>query len=415
MPCSFRDFVPPPKQHPRLGDIDFSQYDAHSWTQWGLSQSIVQELWGGWQKLYNEPFRGVTTDGEVKPNLFHLRREDAPIEAMAEAAQALVSVAEECSIADKMRYPIEANEWRRWANPEFYFAKCGVRMEEHPKEVSSAILRLIQSSLSPRGYQKTIDCMRMNGFLGNIIGASKIMNEGSFNFILFGEPSMTKPWGWSLWGHHLSLCCFALEDQMVVSPVFFGCEPNQIDDGEHAGTEVFALEMKLAVRLMQSLSDENRKKAIVYDQLDHPDMPEGFPHPADGRNLAGAYEDNRVIPESGVRVSEFSESSKDILMQLIKTFIDFIPNGSLDAKMGDIKAHLDDTWLLWMGKYTDEDPFHFRINSPVLICEFDHECGMYLSNAKPGRFHVHSVVRTPNGNDYGKELLRLWKEKNKSH
>jgi hypothetical protein len=115
---------------------------------------------------------------------------------------------------------------------------------------------------------------------------------------------------------------------MVISPVFFGCEPNPIDEGEHAGTEVFALEMQLAVHLMQSLSDENRKKAIAYDQLEHPDMPAGFPHPADGRNLTGAYEDNRVISCSGVKVPEFSEVSKNILMQLVETFIDFIPNGS---------------------------------------------------------------------------------------
>jgi hypothetical protein len=26
---------------------------------------------------------------------------------------------------------------------------------------------------------------------------------------------------------------------------------------------------------------------------------------------------------------------------------------------------------------------------------------------EPGRAHIHSVVRTPNGNDYGKDLLRL--------
>jgi hypothetical protein len=24
----------------------------------------------------------------------------------------------------------------------------------------------------------------------------------------------------------------------------------------------------------------------------------------------------------------------------------------------------------------------------------------------PGKAHIHSVVRTPNGNDYGKDLLR---------
>jgi hypothetical protein len=29
--------------------------------------------------------------------------------------------------------------------------------------------------------------------------------------------------------------------------------------------------------------------------------------------------------------------------------------------------------------------------------------------------HVHSVVRTPNGNDYGKDLLRLHYEKHKGN
>ncbi|KAE8374193.1 hypothetical protein BDV26DRAFT_296192 [Aspergillus bertholletiae] len=101
--------------------------------------------------------------------------------------------------------------------------------------------------------------------------------------------------------------------------------------------------MHLAVRLMQSLSLESRRKTIVYDLLDHPDMPDGFPHPADGRNLAGAYEDNRVIPCSGAQVTTFSDASKEILLQLIKSFIDFLPNGSLTAKMSDVKAHLDDT------------------------------------------------------------------------
>jgi hypothetical protein len=29
----------------------------------------------------------------------------------------------------------------------------------------------------------------------------------------------------------------------------------------------------------------------------------------------------------------------------------------------------------------------------------------------PGKAHVHTVVRTPNGNDYGKDLLRQHYEK----
>jgi hypothetical protein len=30
---------------------------------------------------------------------------------------------------------------------------------------------------------------------------------------------------------------------------------------------------------------------------------------------------------------------------------------------------------------------------------------------RPSREHIHSVVRTPNGNDYGKDLLRQHLEK----
>src|SRR5262245_42212028 len=30
-----------------------------------------------------------------------------------------------------------------------------------------------------------------------------------------------------------------------------------------------------------------------------------------------------------------------------------------------------------------------------------------LSNETPQRFHIHTIVRTPNGNDYGMDLLRL--------
>jgi hypothetical protein len=32
--------------------------------------------------------------------------------------------------------------------------------------------------------------------------------------------------------------------------------------------------------------------------------------------------------------------------------------------------------------------------------------GIFLENNEPEKFHVHTMVRTPNGNDYGKDLLR---------
>ena len=42
----------------------------------------------------------------------------------------------------------------------------------------------------------------------------------------------------------------------------------------------------------------------------------------------------------------------------------------------------------------------------MIFIEFDHHAGVFLTNAEPAKFHVHTIVRTPNGNDYGIDLLR---------
>jgi hypothetical protein len=42
-----------------------------------------------------------------------------------------------------------------------------------------------------------------------------------------------------------------------------------------------------------------------------------------------------------------------------------------------------------------------------VLIEFDHQLPVALGGPRvPGKAHIHTVVRTPNGNDYGKDLLR---------
>ncbi len=50
-----------------------------------------------------------------------------------------------------------------------------------------------------------------------------------------------------------------------------------------------------------------------------------------------------------------------------------------------------------------------------MLIEFDHHIGVFLTNAEPAKFHVHTIVRTPNGNDYGLDLLRLHYEQSPHH
>ena len=50
--------------------------------------------------------------------------------------------------------------------------------------------------------------------------------------------------------------------------------------------------------------------------------------------------------------------------------------------------------------------FIIAIYSPVIFIEFYHQPGVALPNTGYNRRHAHALVRTPNGNDYGRALLR---------
>jgi hypothetical protein len=79
----------------------------------------------------------------------------------------------------------------------------------------------------------------------------------------------------------------------------------------------------------------------------------------------------------------------------------------LQARMSDVERHIAQTHFCWAGSIDEESAFYYRIQSPVVMIEFAHHKGVLLNNETPQRFHVHTIVRTPNGNDYGMDLLRL--------
>ena len=73
------------------------------------------------------------------------------------------------------------------------------------------------------------------------------------------------------------------------------------------------------------------------------------------------------------------------------------------------------THFCWIGGFAEDSTFYYRVQSPVVLIEFDHHIGVFLTNAEPAKFHVHTIVRTPNGNDYGLDLLRLHYEQSPHH
>jgi hypothetical protein len=122
--------------------------------------------------------------------------------------------------------------------------------------------------------------------------------------------------------------------------------------------------------------------------------------------VGGAFQDNRIVPFEGVEVGALGRAQKRALMSLAELFVDNLPDGPAEGRMRELERYLDQTHLAWIGPANDIDPFYFRIHSPVVLIEFDHHSGIFLANKEPERFHIHAIVRTPNGGDYGADLLR---------
>lgn len=231
------------------------------------------------------------------------------------------------------------------------------------------------------------------------------MNESSYNFVLFGTPSTARPWGWSFYGHHLCLNVFLYRGQIIASPWFTGAEPNEIDEGPHAGTRIMQVEEELGLRLMQSLEPELQQKAQVYEHMHDPAMPPGRWNKDDQRHVCGAYRDNRVVPYEGINVGvTFTDSQRDLLYGIFEQYLLYLPKRSQELKLEQIKHFESETWFSWIGGFGNEDPFYYRVQSPVVLIEFDHHSGVFLTNEKPKKFHIHTLLRTPNGGDYGHAL-----------
>jgi len=366
---------------------------------------FLQELLSFWRSLYDEPFAGITSDGTVRPNLYRLPAGAVPNRpepvAAAERALALLSADER----ERFRYPLDAPEWRSWSNPEFVINRTGLRLEELSDVKARAILELVRASLSPEGYERVAEAMALNGYLGELVDLPRIMNDRSYWVSLYGTPSTAEPWGWQLFGHHVALNVVAVGGREVIAPVFLGAEP-ALSDG--ARRPLFEAREEIALRLAGSLTGAQRRSVVVYDSVLDPAMPEGRLHPADERHVAGAFRDNRVVPYEGIPARELDERQRAMLLSIVEDFLLLQVEEQRRETLADVEAHLEETWFSWYGATDGSQPFYFRIQSPVVLAELDHHAGVWLSNRLPARFHVHTTLRLPNGNDYAKAYLAEW-------
>jgi Protein of unknown function (DUF3500) len=346
-----------------------------------------------------EPFKGITTNGQPESGLFAIRSTGVSTESARKATDAFLASLTPAQRARSV-YGIDDAEWRKWMNQDFY-VRQGVsflEMTDAQREVATGLLR---ASLSARGLKQTRDIMRLNHTLGEL-NDNDFDRYGEWRYYLtvMGTPSATEPWGWQLDGHHDVINYFVLGDQVVMSPVFAGSEPVVAKSGKFKGTTVLQDEQNRGVALVNALADPQRGKAILKVSKTGNEI------------LTEAWKDNVVLDYKGLQASEMAEAQRTQLLDLIALYIDNMDEGHARVKMDEVRRYLDRTWFAWIGSTDPGGVFYYRIQSPVVLIEFDHQVPINLKQlAKdpnaPTREHIHTVVRTPNGNDYGKDLLRL--------
>ena len=344
-----------------------------------------------------EPFRGITANGTIEPGLFEIRPTGVSTAGVRAAAERfLISLTPQQR--ERTMFPVDDPEWRKWMNQHFY-VRQGVSLKEMTAAQREAAFGLLAAALSARGMSLSRNIMRLNETLAELTGDHEFLSEWLYFFTIMGKPSSSEPWGFQLDGHHAIINYFVLGDQVVMTPFFIGSEPVTATSGKYQGLAILQDEQNRGLDMLLALSDAQRATAVL-----NPTKTQNY-------NLTEAFKDNVVLDYAGARAADFSDAGRKQILDLVDLYVGNMDNGHARVKMDEVKRHLDRTYFAWIGGSNSSSVYYYRIHSPVILIEFDHQRPANLARfAKdphsPSRQHIHCVVRTPNGNDYGKDLLR---------
>ena len=307
-------------------------------------------------------------------------------------------------------FPLGHKESYSWTNtpPSMGGNRGGIRFGRLSAEQLTLFYEVLDAFLSDDGYTKVSRITKdVETHLSKI--RPGFWDPNDYHIALFGNPETDGSWGFQLDGHHLALNFLVHGDEVSIVPAFIGSEPVTIN-----GIEVLADERGNAFALMNSLDANQREKAF---QTDRRRLQVG-PSRSTDSFLNYDYSDFVGV---GLKASEMNTTQKENLRNLIKTYVYNLETEFADVWMADIDAGLDDTYFVWIGGTTTDDPIYYRVFNPAVWIEFNNEGGVGTGRgrgsrggrdrgdrrsrddgeSRAGLDHIHSITRSPNGKDYG--------------
>jgi hypothetical protein len=204
-------------------------------------------------------------------------------------------------------------------------------------------------------------------------------------FSHLGEPSDTGTWGYRIEGHHLSQNFTIANGKVQGAPSFFGANPAEVREGPRKGLRVLGREEDLGRAVVQSLTLEQKKIAVVDAKA-----------PADILTTASRKAALSGQP-SGLPASKLNAHQRELLQNLLAEYCNNMPEQIADARQEQIKKAGANLYFAWEGGEQVGDPHYYRIQAPAFLIEYD--------DTQNGANHIHSVWRDYEG-DFGLDLLK---------
>jgi hypothetical protein len=308
-------------------------------------------------------------------------REHSPA-AMATAAQAFLDSlnVEQRKLA---MHSLDSPERRAWTNLPPREDAGGIRIGLLDEAQVKSLCDLMATLFSEKGYKKMIDIMLADDQLTDPARPRPGFGTDYFSVVLFGKPSATDPWAFQLDGHHIGVNISLSGDHYSMSPSFIGTQPEAFELSKDV-IRPLAAEIDAAFRLVSSLNDDQRRAAVI--------------RPQRGQIVTGPGNDDRVPEVAGVCCASFSDSQKQLVMELIGQWTGNMPARPAGQRLAEIRTELDQTFFSWNGAITPGSDISWRIQGPSVIIEY--ACQEMGGNPQN---HLHTMYRNPR-DEYGRQI-----------
>jgi hypothetical protein len=203
---------------------------------------------------------------------------------------------------------------------------------------------------------------------------------------IIGTPSETDPWQWQWGGHHITVNATVAGPSVALTPSFIGCQPCEYTDA--AGTTVRPLGdiEDNAFALVNSLDATQQQAAILGTS------------PID--LVLGPGQDGKTILAEGLAGELMTADQQAAFLTLIGHYAGLVNAEDAAARMAEIQATLDQTYLAWYGPTTPGSAAYFRITGPTIVIEYaPQQMGGDAAN------HIHGIYRDPT-NEYGAQNIQ---------